>query len=589
MPYRTIAELPDAIKNALPEAAQGVFVRVVNRCLADGDSEESAFRQAWAAVKNGWEKKGGEWVAKHTEQSTITLRGEEVFSAGEYNGDEYTEADLDDMVEAFKALKGRLDPPVKLGHNDKQADAKEFEREDGKPALGWIENLRRQGKKLIADFVQVPQKIAEAIKAGGYKKKSAEIYWNFKDAGKTYRRALKAVALLGADVPANRDIASLSALYDEQGNEYRRAEYGEDASETVTLEDIDAELESFCAKLASATKGRVGAPAIRHFLAEVRGRVKGLVEGRRDHAEWSAAEKNDLPDVAFAVIRPGGKKDEDGKTVPRSLRLLPHHGPDVESPMHHESVDLPYLRNAMSQLPQAEMSGAERRQAMQHLQAHAKAMQMSKAESEGFAQLTKEVSQQMSELDDLTRKYAEMETQNKTLAEQIKGFADKLAAVETKAAEAEAARTKAETTAKDYAERLGKAEEAVATERKTRRLVELRSVAAGFPNIPGTSGEKADKLYRLEVADPNLYEERVAEWKTLDAQLAAGDITRQYAHAGDNGHDDGAAVQLDKLIAEALKNGRAKNLSEATALVCSENPRLYTEAQAAHTRRAERR
>jgi hypothetical protein len=41
--------------------------------------------------------------------------------------------------------------------------------------------------------------------------------------------------------------------------------------------------------------------------------------------EKSTAEINDLPDSAFAYIEPGGKKDEGGKTIPRSLRHFPVH------------------------------------------------------------------------------------------------------------------------------------------------------------------------------------------------------------------------------------------------------------------------
>ena len=45
--------------------------------------------------------------------------------------------------------------------------------------------------------------------------------------------------------------------------------------------------------------------------------------------EWRAAmsvkDINDLPDSDFAYIEPGGEKDDDGKTVPRSLRHYPIH------------------------------------------------------------------------------------------------------------------------------------------------------------------------------------------------------------------------------------------------------------------------
>lgn len=57
-------------------------------------------------------------------------------------------------------------------------------------------------------------------------------------------------------------------------------------------------------------------------------------------AEMSAASINDLPDSAFAYIEPGGKKDSDGKTVPRSKRHFPVHDPA-------------HTRNALARAPQS--------------------------------------------------------------------------------------------------------------------------------------------------------------------------------------------------------------------------------------------
>lgn len=65
MPYASNADLPDSIKDALPEKAQSVFRGVVNAELEDGATEESAFAQAWTAVKNGWKQnESGDWVEK---------------------------------------------------------------------------------------------------------------------------------------------------------------------------------------------------------------------------------------------------------------------------------------------------------------------------------------------------------------------------------------------------------------------------------------------------------------------------------------------------------------------------------------------
>ena len=64
-----------------------------------------------------------------------------------------------------------------------------------------------------------------------------------------------------------------------------------------------------------------------------------------DKAKWTRAYINNLPNGAFLHIESGGKKDDDGKTVPRSLRHLPYKGSTG-------SVDLPHLRNALSRLGQ---------------------------------------------------------------------------------------------------------------------------------------------------------------------------------------------------------------------------------------------
>src|SRR6185312_3898437 len=54
-------------------------------------------------------------------------------------------------------------------------------------------------------------------------------------------------------------------------------------------------------------------------------------------AELSAADVNDLPDSAFAFIEPGGTKDAEGKTTPRSKRHFPIH-------------DAAHVRNALARL-----------------------------------------------------------------------------------------------------------------------------------------------------------------------------------------------------------------------------------------------
>lgn len=70
----------------------------------------------------------------------------------------------------------------------------------------------------------------------------------------------------------------------------------------------------------------------------------------KQFAVWSTAFVNDLPDSCFLYISPGGKKDSEGKTVPRSLRHFPYKDASGK-------IDLPHLRNAIARIPQASISG----------------------------------------------------------------------------------------------------------------------------------------------------------------------------------------------------------------------------------------
>ena len=63
-------------------------------------------------------------------------------------------------------------------------------------------------------------------------------------------------------------------------------------------------------------------------------------------AVWETAQINDLPDSSFAHIEPGGKKDDAGKTVPRSLRHLPYKNAQGQ-------IDHDHLVNALARVNQS--------------------------------------------------------------------------------------------------------------------------------------------------------------------------------------------------------------------------------------------
>lgn len=182
------------------------------------------------------------------ELATRDLKGVEILAPGTWGGDVYTTDHIDAMVAAFGNLRGTIDPPGKLGHDRTQALA----QVDGFPAIGWVDNLYRDGDKLLADFVKVPARVGDIIAAGGYDKVSSEIYFDKEIDGTTYPRVLRAVSFLGADLPAVKSIRSISdvaKLYHDDDDasklhatdyeHVRMLDYGDDLPATT----IDAALE----------------------------------------------------------------------------------------------------------------------------------------------------------------------------------------------------------------------------------------------------------------------------------------------------------------------------------------------------------
>ena len=153
----------------------------------------------------------------------------ECFSVGTWNGDKYNDDDLNEMIHAFYELRESVKPPVKLAHDNKA------HLTDGQPALGWVKGLKKVGDKLIATVTQVPDILYKAIASGRYKRVSAEIYWNLKEGGKTFKRVLSAVGLLGTDIPAVSNLADLEAFLSQtpgSGTFEKMATYAFDVNES---------------------------------------------------------------------------------------------------------------------------------------------------------------------------------------------------------------------------------------------------------------------------------------------------------------------------------------------------------------------
>lgn len=211
------------------------------------------------------------------------IRGIEIFKTGTHNGDKYTEQDLDAMVTAFRSLD--YVPAIKVGHT---------KDEPGAPAYGWVKNLRRDGDKLFADFEDMHDSVVDALRTRAYDRVSSEIYFNLKRNDKTYPRALKAVALLGAEVPA---VANLTPLH--------KMQFAADGFESVAAceQALEVPTEAMLSTLAERVTGLINLVKEHDMaknaerIAELKEQVKAF-EAQMDELKKA---KKDLTDDQLAA------------------------------------------------------------------------------------------------------------------------------------------------------------------------------------------------------------------------------------------------------------------------------------------------
>src|SRR5689334_21036981 len=92
---------------------------------------------------------------------------------------------------------------------------------------------------------------------------------------------------------------------------------------------------------------------------------------------WTQAFINSLPDSSFAYIEPGGTKDGEGKTTPRSLRHFPYK--DAAG-----KPDAAHVRNALARIPQSSVSDAAKASALSKVKAAAQQLGIQTSEGKSL-------------------------------------------------------------------------------------------------------------------------------------------------------------------------------------------------------------
>jgi len=231
---------------------------------------------------------------KHADDENYSINGIEIFGTGVHNGDPYNERDLDDMVDAFKRLD--FEPPVKSGHSKDTP---------GMPALGYVSNLRRMGSKLVADFVNLPKIVHDYVRKKRFNRVSSEVYWNLKRGDGTYRRALKAVALLGADIPAVAGLRPLHELFADAGDVHTvEAHYSSQGENHGGNKMTDDEVKALQTQLEEANlknaeleaKAKADAEALAKLTADNKTNADGLATLTKRFEDMSR-NNNNIDDV----------------------------------------------------------------------------------------------------------------------------------------------------------------------------------------------------------------------------------------------------------------------------------------------------
>lgn len=198
MPYSAISQLPPGVKDALPEAAQKIFLSAFDAAFSEHHNEEKAFKIAWGAVKNaGYKKdKEGNWVksdelddpfqiavnrydtlvmdrkSKRTSQGFLKVSAN-VSRAGVFlyrNADGSTRRELRHPDEIFKqdSIDSLKSSPITFGHPvDESGHVLVNPKNIKKFTVGVLgENIRTDARFIAADLTIMEEKSIEAVEKG---------------------------------------------------------------------------------------------------------------------------------------------------------------------------------------------------------------------------------------------------------------------------------------------------------------------------------------------------------------------------------------------------------------------------------------
>ena len=194
----------------------------IKRCIPivikDGTAKDQAntvcstlWKEGGNIGERGGDRGGSKDRPLNLKLETKNMEGVEVLEAGTFKGITTTEADIDEMINNFDNQV--TEPYLTIDHS--HFATSQFKDALQALSLGFVESMKRNGNKLVANFKQVPKQVAELIEAGALKKKSIEFYKKYVHAdGSIYKNVLQGVTFHGANgSPAVTTLSDFVNLY----------------------------------------------------------------------------------------------------------------------------------------------------------------------------------------------------------------------------------------------------------------------------------------------------------------------------------------------------------------------------------------
>ena len=199
-----VTQIPELMTPDMKERLE----EAVDICIESGGDPGTCLSNALAKLQTtGFSETESE--EQKAEENIFEM---EIFRIGTHNGDDFTEKDLQDIASNYHALKDELRPKLKITHRDTQ-DTLAGLASYGDIVDVFMKKVLDGSNRLFAKIKNAPNEVRQWIKDRRFPERSIELYPQFqlgtKEDSPIYKNVLKAVALLGHEMPAVTGMAPI--------------------------------------------------------------------------------------------------------------------------------------------------------------------------------------------------------------------------------------------------------------------------------------------------------------------------------------------------------------------------------------------